>query len=77
MAGTGGFYLFTGKYMKQYKRFAKKLRGLAEVLTVLADEVETDKKVSPESADLCKKVGSRLLFSGCCAWVFNSVDKAK
>lgn len=63
--------------MKQYKRFAKKLRGLAAVLTALAKEIETDKIVSSESADLCKEVGSRLLFSGCCAWIFNSVDKAK
>jgi hypothetical protein len=48
--------------MKQYKKLSKYLKGTARALSVLADEIEEDKKFDKESEELLSKIGANLLF---------------
>ena len=47
------------------KKEIKDIRDLAEVLKVLADEVEKEGHFNKESQELLKGVGSSILFKGC------------
>lgn len=48
--------------MKQHKKLAKYLRGTAEAMKVLADEIEQDGDFTPESKELMSKIGGEMLF---------------
>ena len=46
------------------KREIKHIRGLAKVLSAIADEIEKKKKIDAKDLDLLKEIGSTLLFKG-------------
>lgn len=47
---------------EQYTKLVKYLKGTAEALSVLADEIDKAKMLNKESEDLLSKIGSNLLF---------------
>lgn len=48
--------------MKQHKKLARYLKGTAQALKVLGNEIEQDGEFNKESEELMCKIGANLLF---------------
>lgn len=48
--------------MKKERKLTKYLKGTSEALSVLADEIEKDGKLTKEAEELMSRIGADLLF---------------
>jgi hypothetical protein len=49
--------------MKPHQRMSKYLRGIADVLRILANETDADEAFTAESQELLSNIGANLLFN--------------